>query len=754
MSHLSGTTTTVTIVDNETVPTLSVADTTLNVMEDNANGNVTFDVTLSHPTEKEVTVSYATAEGTATDEASPTATDNHDFTAISSGTATIAPTMVRGTNNLSDTITIVINDDDISENFESFSVNLSNAANAEIEGTPATIRVVVTIEDDDSNPTLSAALEAGTSPMINEETGSAAPAKVVLSLGSALNVPVDVYFSTSIDTYTPTENGTNPAEESDFGEPTPEGVSPPSGMVTFAPGEEMKTIVIPIIGDDSSADGPTFEGNETFTFNIDSVSGAMRSATPSVQITIEDDEDAPVVTLEEVTVDGDNVKAASGNDVNIDTVGLSVHENVESGNVEIPLKLSIQTEHVVKVRYEVKRETNDTATNDVDFDSTEDDSGDIRTFEFMPGDPLEQMIEVSIINDGVYEGNETFTINLLNYQVGHFANVDMNNDITVTIIDDDDSDVPILSFSEVNIVADEMNEMGGPNNDMAGVKNIQFEISRPTAFPVTIEYYTTEGSADAGDFTGVSSSSPGTVTIPATPALPNASNTTAIIQIPITPDNIYEDNENFTVTISSITSEVTQGVTTARFTTGLSELSAVVTIPNSQEAPYDSNSFDPIPTLTIDDTQSHVTAASAEVPASQGPPPSPLVPAMPVTVTVAEDAGNVRIPVILSNGNENPVRFVYSTSLDQGEGAAEFNDFNPRVNQPQVIANGTTADLLIPIVPDLGDVYEGDETFTVTISSVTNAVFAGTDTEIPIRVVIQDSSALPELTVASTIEVL
>ena len=95
--------------------------------------------------------------------------------------------------------------------------------------------------------------------------------------------------------------------------------------------------------------------------------------------------------------------------------------------------------------------------------------------------------------------------------------------------------------------------------------------------------------------------------------------------------------------------------------------------------------------------------------------------------TLEANNGMVNIPLALTNGNENPIRITYETSIVDGEDTAEFNDFNPR-SQTTVITSGNFGEIVIPIVPDPSDggsitegIYEGDETFTVTITNIENA---------------------------------
>ena len=110
-------TATVTIADNVTQPGISIRDVTLN--EGNAGTTAAvFTVALESAYPKPVTVSYATANGTAT-------ASDADFSAAS-GTLTFAP------GELSKNVTVNVNGDRKIEFDETFQVVLSNSVNARI----------------------------------------------------------------------------------------------------------------------------------------------------------------------------------------------------------------------------------------------------------------------------------------------------------------------------------------------------------------------------------------------------------------------------------------------------------------------------------------------------------------------------------------------------------------------------------------------------------------------------------------------
>jgi len=232
------------------VPTLSIVDSTVN--EGNSGSStVQLRVTLSAASSTAVTVSYATANGTAT--------AGSDYTAAS-GTLTFA---AGETEKL---ITLTILGDTTVESDETLLVNLSAASGA----TLADGSGQVLIRNDDSAPpppplpTLSIADGSA-----NEGNSGSATIQVRVTLSAASSTAVTVSYATA--------NGTA-TSGSDY--------TAASGTLTFAPGETEKLITLTILGD------TTAESDETFQINLSAASGATLADGTS-QITIRNDDTAP-----------------------------------------------------------------------------------------------------------------------------------------------------------------------------------------------------------------------------------------------------------------------------------------------------------------------------------------------------------------------------------------------------------------------------------------------------------------------------
>jgi hypothetical protein len=235
----------ITIVDNESKPSLFISGP-LSVPEGTATNNVaTFNVTLSNATAATVTVDYVTADGTAV--------AGSDY-AATSGTLTFAP----GTTSLPLNITLLA--DAVDEPDETFTVNLSNATNVNPLNQGGS---QCTILNDDGPPKL---YFTSSNYVISEGDGRAI--LTVFRLGRA-DDPVSVDYLTSDNGATQTRDYTIAA-----------------GTLRFATGELTKTFSV-LITDDFY-----FEQNEFITVTLSNPTGTGASlGSPSFsRITIIDND--------------------------------------------------------------------------------------------------------------------------------------------------------------------------------------------------------------------------------------------------------------------------------------------------------------------------------------------------------------------------------------------------------------------------------------------------------------------------------
>ena len=673
-----------TITDDDLPPSVTIDDlTTIN--EAAVNQNIV--VRLSSPSQKTVSVDYATSDGTAVAGA--------DYVS-NNGTVSFNPGVT------TQNIQIAILDDQLDETAEAFTVNLSNFNNA----TSADNSSLVTITDDEGLPSLSAQDNSTVA-----ETGSIG-ATVTLSAPSAKTVTV-AYFTADISATATTD------------------YSSTTGSFTFAPGETSKSVSIPITTDTID------EENETFRFEITNPSNAI-VAVNQATMTITDDDSAPTISISDnstineasgstplavtlsaaservITVnyttangtansvadyvatngtltfnanvtsqpvpisilqdaldepnetisvnlsgpanatilDGNGVLTITDDDnspsITIDDV---ITNNEASISQSINIHLSAPSEQIVTV---------DWATQDVTAvaGGTGDYVSSSNTATFAVGETT-KLISVPILDDSLNEANETFEINLSNA-----TNAIITDNTSVVTITDDEG-LPSLSVQNLTHPTE--------NNQASVIINL----NSASALPVSVSYTTNDGTAVAGnDYTFDN----GTLTF--TPG-----ETSKSVSIPITADTIDEENETFSLDLSSPTNAV------------LGTASGTVTISDDDSAP----------TISISDNATSNEASGAT----------------PLTVT-------------LSAASERVITVNYTTANGTANSGADYVAVNGILT---FNSNVTSLPIPVSIIQDAVD--ETNETLIVNLSSAVNAsINDGSGT-----LTITDDDGLPSITI-------
>ena len=255
------------------LPKLSVADETADETADTVDqtdATLDFVVSLSASASGEVTVDYATSDGTAV------AVDDYE---AASGTLTFAAGTVE------QTISVSLVDDSLDELQETLDLTLSDPVGATIDDGVAT----GTIKDDDPEPELTArGVAAFSEDALWVFEGSGVTVPVWLSDPSGRTITVD--YATMPET----SWGTNAAEAgSDY--------THAAETLTFDPGERSQTIAV------KTSDDDVYEGFEGFRIGFSNPQGAtlyqrsglVRIGSPAMYLDIFmwDDESAPSVTL-------------------------------------------------------------------------------------------------------------------------------------------------------------------------------------------------------------------------------------------------------------------------------------------------------------------------------------------------------------------------------------------------------------------------------------------------------------------------
>ncbi|QEL14969.1 DUF4394 domain-containing protein [Limnoglobus roseus] len=241
----------VTITDDETQPTVSIANAT--VTEGNAGTTaLTFTVTLSGASATPVTVMIDTADGTAT--------AGSDYTALVGQTITFAP------GETSKTVTVNVTGDTTFESNETFTATLSAPVGATLAADTAT----GTITNDDTAPVVS----INNVTQAEGNTGTTA-FNFTVTLSNASDQPIVLTVNTVDGTATAGSDYTALVGQT----------------ITFAPGETSKTVTVNVAGD------TTFEVDETFNVRL-SVAGPGGAVTVANGVgTITNDDAAPTVSI-------------------------------------------------------------------------------------------------------------------------------------------------------------------------------------------------------------------------------------------------------------------------------------------------------------------------------------------------------------------------------------------------------------------------------------------------------------------------
>ena len=342
-----------TILPAVPIPNLSFAGVSQAEGNGTAGNNMVFTASLSTPAPQQILVRYNTVDGTAT--------DGSDYTA-QTGTLTFAVGQSQAL------ITIPILGDVIEEPSESFTVNLTA-----ISGPLGTLQTPATglILNDDGPATLSVSDVT----VIGGVTGTV-PAVFTVSLSVAQPTQVTVGYVTVDNTATANED-----------------YLAQSGILTFAPGQQIQTITVPVLG------SAVAQPDETFLIALSSASGGA---------TIEDAQGVGTIVRQGLTIG--NVSLLEGNSGNTDAV--------------FTVNLSQTLDHAVTVAFNTANGTATVANNDYVAASG--------TLTFAIGE-TSKTITVPIVGDTTVESNETFFVNLSNATGSALFNSQGNG----TILNDD-----------------------------------------------------------------------------------------------------------------------------------------------------------------------------------------------------------------------------------------------------------------------------------------------------------------------------
>ena len=261
-----------------------------------------------------------------------------------------------------------------------------------------------------------------------------------------------------------------------------------TGPVSIAIGDTAGTFKVPTAEDEND------ENDETFTVTLRGVSAnAHLAPDPTAKGTIIDDDPTPMLSVAD--------RSASE----------------EHGLVVFTVTLSSSSSFSVDVDYTTSAESGDTATSPADF------TAETHRLHVPPYD-LSATIGITTIDDSIDEPDETFTVTLSNP-----SNAQLAPDPTAkgTIINDD----AVLNVGDAE---------GNEGDEMT----FTVMLSRAAAADVTATWTASIESGDTAVLEDLGSMTTGPVSIA-------AGDTMTTFAVPTTADTTDEDDETFTVTLSS-----------------------------------------------------------------------------------------------------------------------------------------------------------------------------------------------------------
>jgi ELWxxDGT repeat protein len=396
----------------------------------------------------------------------------------------------------------------------------------------------------------------------------------------------------------------------------------------------------------------------------------------------------------------------------------------------------------------------------------------------IPPNTLSAPLILTTVQDSIYEKDETFSLNLAAADPSAVEVV--RPSVQITVVDDDPKPVVNFQATSQNI------------NEGAGTGTITVNLDRASAFPITVPYTVSNGTASGSDYTLAN----GSVSFA-------AGETTKTISFSVTDDAVTEPAETFSVTLGAGTSDVTLGTTTTHTvtivdneTTNLSidnvsvneggNLVFTVTLStaNASNVQFDwatsagtaTNGVDytdtsgtatvlagsltktiTIPTVhtpgvceadkTITVTLSNAVNATIAVNSSTGTILDVDLPSLSLVANAGTEGSTIGITAALNAACATKVvSFKWSNSAGT---ATAGSDYTVISNQSASIAAGSTSVSLDTLTVD-DAIVESTETFTVTASNLTNAT-AGTltatatinDNDVPVPFQLMEFNATP-----------
>ncbi len=364
--------------------------------------------------------------------------------------------------------------------------------------------------------------------------------------------------------------------------------------LTIPAGQTSGTINVPVLDD------AIYEGDETVFMNLSAVSGVAIADNQGTGTIVEDD------AVPNITVDDPVVAENNG-----------------------PMTFTISLDAAAAVPVQVDYATSDnTASAGAHYTAK---SGTA----VIPAGSTSTTVNVALLDDAVYEGDETLNLDLSGAVNGSISDAQGQGTIT------DDDPAPTISVDSPSV------------GEGGGTLTFTISIDAAAAVDTSVDYATSDGSAtDGQDYTGQS----GTATIP-------AGSTSTTVDVPLLDDTVHEGDEIFSLDLSNPV--------------------------NGQGTPSGTA------TISDDDGAPDVSISDANV------------------VEGNSGTTDLTFDVTLSNASSSDVSVDYATSDSTATAGSDYTAASGTLTIPAGDTSGTIT------VHAKGDTtYEPDETLTVTLSGL------------------------------------
>ena len=271
-----------------------------------------------------------------------------------------------------------------------------------------------------------------------------------------------------------------------------------SGTLTFAPGETVKAIIVPILDD------AIYEPLERFNVTLSNPTGATLPTFPGAQVNIAVDESPPTASIANVTV-GEG-----------------------AGTMTLTLNLSHESSRSTPYRTQTSY-IGGTATQGADYENFLS-GGEARIT--VPAGDTQASLDITITDDTAAESSETITIRWDNDPTGG-----NNGDATPATINFTGTITDNDSGAQLTI-------QDASADESSGSIAFRIDLSETITQDVTFDYTTSIGASDTAEADDFDPESAASHTL-------EAGSSTGLMAIDLNDDNLYEGDETFTVTISN-----------------------------------------------------------------------------------------------------------------------------------------------------------------------------------------------------------